>query len=180
MQILRMQTSKETKELIPKFELEIKDMSQIIANVAFNPNRDVVEDRPKLKEYTRQQISIMISKMVINIYKIADIEELEKLVFYFKYPMFSNFLRIIIVLFLLFFEPAYLISYVVGIFTIVFIFQNEAWHPYTMSMLSVLFEIKNPFISILASINPSLDEFKGSKIVTFKQDSLKTNTKTIY
>ncbi len=64
----------------------------------------------------------MISKMVVTIYKIADIEELEKLIFYFKYPNFSNMLRVIIVLFLFFFEPAYLISYVIGIFTIVFLF----------------------------------------------------------
>lgn len=64
----------------------------------------------------------MISKMVITIYRLADIEQVEKLVFYFKYPNFSNFLRILIVMFLFFFEPAYLISYVIGIFTIVFLF----------------------------------------------------------
>lgn len=64
----------------------------------------------------------MISKMVIAIYRVADIEQVEKLVFYFKYPNFSNFLRILIVIFLFIFEPAYLISYVIGIFTIVFLF----------------------------------------------------------
>ncbi len=37
----------------PKLEMEIKDLSQIKANITFNPNRDIVEDRPKQKEYSR-------------------------------------------------------------------------------------------------------------------------------
>lgn len=73
--------------------------------VMFNPNRDIVEDRPKKKEYSRKEISFMISKLVLTIYKIFDIENIEKLVFYFKYPNLSKFLRIAIIIFLIYFDP---------------------------------------------------------------------------
>lgn len=72
-------------------------------------------------------------------YRITDLENIEKLVFFFKYPKFSNFLRIVFVLFILYFDPVYLISYIVGIFIIVFLFQNENWYPYTMPLLNKLF-----------------------------------------
>ncbi len=62
---------------------------------------------------------MIISKVVLSIYKIADLDEIEKDVFYFRYPNFSNFMRIVLILFILYFDPDYLISYALGITIIV-------------------------------------------------------------
>eukprot|EP00347_Sterkiella_histriomuscorum_P002460 403368062 len=154
----------------PKIELQIRDLSQFTAMVMFNPNRDVVEDRPKKKEYSRKEINVMISKLVLTIYQILDIEDVEKLIFYFKYPNLSKFLRIAIILFLIYFDPQYLISYTLGIVIFIFILQNKSWHSHTQPLLTYIFFSKK---------NEYLNEEKGKRIITFRQDSKSKNMKTL-
>ena len=110
---------------LPRFEVEVNDISSIRTYVVFNPNRDVVEDRPKQKEYSRHEIAVMVSRLMVAIYKILALEELERLVFYFTYPKFSSFLLVCILIFILNFDPAYLLSYLLGLFIIWFVMRND-------------------------------------------------------
>ena len=51
--------------------------------IRFNPNRDVVEDRPRQKESSRQEIGMVINKVLIIFYKISSLSHYENMIFYF-------------------------------------------------------------------------------------------------
>lgn len=43
-------------QLNPVFEIEISELSGLMTHIAFNPNREVIEDRYKLSTYKTKQL----------------------------------------------------------------------------------------------------------------------------
>lgn len=111
----------------PYFEVEIQELSGLLTDVAFNPNRDIVEDRARVVKFNQKQIELIGAKFLLAYYNILDIENLERLIFFFKYPQFSKFMRIFLVLFVIQFDPSHLLSYLIAMIIIIVFFNNEEW-----------------------------------------------------
>jgi hypothetical protein len=75
-------------------------MNIIKTFVAFNPNRDVLEDRVKKNDYKLKEIQFVLSKSALALFMLREINEIEKLIFYFKYPKFSYFCIVALVTFI--------------------------------------------------------------------------------
>lgn len=112
---------------LPQFEIDIQDLSSIDTMIRFNPNRDVVEDRPRQKEYPRQEMGMVLNKVLIIFYKLSSLENYEHIIFYFEYPNLSHFLRVGIVIFIMYFDPAYMLSYILGLVIFIFCIWNQSW-----------------------------------------------------
>ena len=94
-----------SKHVFPNFRIELEDCSHITTLITFNPNRDIVEDRPKKKEYSRQDYTIILSRLMLTIYKLNALSQLEHLIFFFKYPRLSLFLLFTMITGMYLFDP---------------------------------------------------------------------------
>lgn len=93
--------------------------------IAFNPNREIVEDRPRKTEYKIKEISMVVAKASLGFNDIMYINEYYRLIFFFKYPKFSKFCMVFMLYFCLFFDPAYFLSYMIFMFIIYYLFSNQ-------------------------------------------------------
>jgi hypothetical protein len=124
---------------LPKLEIEVQEMSVMKTLIAFNPNRDIVEDRPRKTEYKIKEIQMVLSKATIGFNKILDINEYYRLIFFFKYPKFSFFCMFSMIVFTLFFDPAYFLSYMIAIFLVFYLSHNQKTYSNFEPILHKLF-----------------------------------------
>lgn len=89
----------------------------------------------------------MVSKALLAFQMLADLENIERMVFFFKYPNFSKLMMVLLLFFILTFDPAYIMSYILGCFIINFIIQNDSFKKWTSPLLDFLiFNSLNPYI----------------------------------
>lgn len=124
-------------------------MSQVKTLISFNPNRDVVEDRPRKTEYKVQEMLMLVSRATIGLNKVLDINDYYRLVFFFKYPKFSIFCMISMMIFTLFFDPVYFLSYMIAIFIIFYIFKNQkVYNNFEPILHKLFFNKMTPYLKV--------------------------------
>lgn len=131
--------SKEGDVNLPKLEVEIEDMSLLKTYISSNPNFDVLEDRHKKVDYSRKEMNLVFSRAILARQMVLEIDEIERVVFFFKYPKLSKFCLIALVIFILGFDSSYFLSYMLGIFIVVFVLLNKNWKEFTEPALNRLF-----------------------------------------
>ena len=110
---------------LPRIDLEIQDISKLKTMIAFNPNRDIVEDRRRKQSYKVKEIQMVFAKSSIGVQKILQVNEYYRLIFFFKYPRYSIFCLLVMLIFLITFEPKYLLSYMIALFMAFYLSYNE-------------------------------------------------------
>ena len=142
-------SEQQKKEIMqPVFEMEVYDLSNLLTNVAFNPNRDIEEDRQRLTIYNKKQIQMTHAKVMVQLFNLLNLINLERIVFFYKYPRFSNFCLVLLIIFCLTFDAAYMLSYILSIFIFVFILMNEKWYSNVKPIFDRLFFLKvNPYFN---------------------------------
>lgn len=75
----------------PVFSIEINELSGLLTNLVFNPNRDIEEDRERLTKYNKKKLEMLVSKIMLGFYTLTNIEKIERVIFFYKYPKFSQF-----------------------------------------------------------------------------------------
>jgi hypothetical protein len=101
----------------------------------FNPNRDINEDRKLRKEIDFSELAWAGKRVNIVIDTLKRADKLERPIFMFTYPRLSCVWAVVIVSFVWFFDPRYLLSYVTVLILIVF----GRGHP-------VIYEHTEPFM----------------------------------
>lgn len=139
----------------PYFEVEVMELSGLLTQVAFNPNRDIVEDRARVVKFNQKQIELIGAKFLLAYYNILDVENLERLIFNFKYPRFSSFMRIFLVLFVIQFDSSHLLSYLIAFFIMIIFFNNEEWL-LEMGLQPIIHKI------FLSEVNPYINDQKAA------------------
>lgn len=79
-------TSAEAKATL---KIQIVDMTRFDAAVGFNPNRSIIEDRPRIGEYTLKQTNAVLLRTKLTIALLEWSQDSDDLIFYFYYPRFS-------------------------------------------------------------------------------------------
>ena len=54
------------KVLSPKLEIEVREMNKINTYIAFNPNRNILEDRAKKDDYSRKDMALVMSRTLLT------------------------------------------------------------------------------------------------------------------
>lgn len=124
---------------LPKLEVELEDMSLIKTYMSNNPNFNVLEDRHKKLGYSRKEINLVFSRAIIARQMVLEIDEIERVIFFFRYPKLSKFSMVAMIFFVLMFDTQYLLSYILAIFIVVFVLLNQNWKDYTEPVLHRLF-----------------------------------------
>jgi hypothetical protein len=90
-----------------------------------NPNRDIIEDRKQKDDYSFKDISLVLARTKMVIFYFEWFLEIDTFIYQFHYPKFSWFAYVLFILFINYFDPAYLLSYLVLIaFLIIFCHSN--------------------------------------------------------
>jgi hypothetical protein len=114
-------------------------MSLIKTYISSNPNYNVLEDRHKKHDYSRKEINLVFSKAIIARQMVLEIDEIERVIFFFRYPKLSKFCLVAMIVFIFLFESSYFLSYLLAVFIVVFILRNSNWHLFTEPVLNRLF-----------------------------------------
>jgi hypothetical protein len=110
------------------------------------------------------------AKFVNSFYDMVDVVNLERLIFFYKYPKFTRLCQILLILFAITFSASYLLSYIFALFITVFVLKNE----YCYSLMGPIFD--KLFFN---KTNMYFNETKAHQIKTIRQDTYEKNTVTI-
>ncbi len=106
------------------FKVELTDLTSNLTQFASNPNSDFVENRPRELTFDTKYVQFITAKTMLAYYNILDIKNLESLVFSFKYPRFSNFMQVFLVIIVFTFKSSHLLSYVIALIIVIMFFKN--------------------------------------------------------
>lgn len=122
-----MDNSKLAKDLAQRepcrLVLKIEDQSNPTTIRGFNPNRNINEDRNLMKlkkKFEFSELQRLVKRVNIVIDSLQRLDKLERPVFMFTYPRLSMLWAVVLVSFVWFFDPRYLLSYLTVFILIVF------------------------------------------------------------
>lgn len=97
----------------PILEFQILNMTRIDACWKFNPNRNIIEDRPIIQEYGVKELNTVIlrTKIVINLW--FNIIQADRYVFNFFFPRFSIVCWVCMHWFFYYFDGRYILTYLI-------------------------------------------------------------------
>jgi len=94
--------------------------------LTWNPNRDIIENRPIKETYGVKDIGHVLSRTKMALYYVDWLIGIDTFIHHFDYPRFSNCCYFTLMLVIFFYDPAYLLSFLVIIlFVVIF-----AYSPY--------------------------------------------------
>lgn len=102
-------------------------MTRLDAMIVYNPNRDIVEDRKYITDYSIDQVQTTLTRTRLVIAMIDYIVTCDTFVFYFYYPRFSKTCWVFMHIFIHYFEMRLLISYVIIAFIWLVLAWSEPW-----------------------------------------------------
>ena len=105
----------------------IKDMTRLDSMVVHNPNRDIVEDRKNITDYSIQQVQTTLTRTRLVIGMLEYVLSCDTFVFYFYYPRFSFCCWVSLHIFIHFFEMRLLLSYICIIAIWLVLTWSEPW-----------------------------------------------------
>ena len=127
-------------EKVSSIVLELTDQSSILYEVAFNPNKGVCEDKLMQTKPEIKDITLILQRFDPILDKIMQLDDLfEKPLFFFKYPRLSVFWCVLLVCFVLFFDPRYTLSYILAMVTVLIGLQKPEIKNFTDPYLKALF-----------------------------------------
>ena len=94
-------------------ELKIVDMTRIDAMIVYNPNRNIMEDRPYTYDYSFKQANTVLTRAKLTIALWENVVMSDTFIFYFFYPRFSFVCWVLFQVFIYFFDVQYLLTYLV-------------------------------------------------------------------
>jgi hypothetical protein len=127
--------------------------------VVFNPNIDIVEDRQRLTIYNKKQLQMTHAKFMLSVFSFLRMLDLERVIFYYKYPRFSQFCLFLLIFFFATFDPGYLLSYILGLLIIIFVLLHEPWYNRVRNLFKRAF---------FGKVNPYFNEDRAALVKTFR------------
>lgn len=116
-------------------------MTRIDSMIVFNPNRDIVEDRRKKQGYSFKEISTVMTRTKLIIFLLEYLRDIDRPVIYFDYPRFSFFWFLFLEIFVFFFNPYYMLTYLTCFAFLLVGSFSDYWRQYiTPYMHQVFFE----------------------------------------
>jgi len=103
--------------------LKIEDQSNPTTIRVFNPNLNINEDRNLMKlkkKFEFSELQRLVKRVNIVIDSFQRLDKLERPVFMFTYPRLSMLWAVVLVSFVWFFDPRYLLSYLTVFILILF------------------------------------------------------------
>lgn len=122
----------------------------------YNPNRNIVEDRRYIEEYSFKNISGLLTRTKLVITLFEHIIDADMIVFYFFYPRFSYTCWVGIQLFIFFWDSRYLLTYLVLILIWIMGVYSEFWEKHITPITTELFFTQNLLHPTLMSTNKVL------------------------
>lgn len=135
-------------------------MSNVLTAIDFNPNRDQVEDRPRMTKFNTKQLEVVAAKVMLAFYAVSNLINIEQVIFFYRYPRLSEFFRIFLLFFVLIFDPSHLLSYLLFMFLVIFIVMNDGWYGKVKPIFDWFFHLNE--------LNPYINDQEADKIKTVR------------
>lgn len=81
------------------------------AGIVYNPNRDIMEERPYKSDYSMKEINTVLMRAKLFFALMDAIIKADTFLFYYYFPRFSYFMWVFLHLFIFFFDARYLLTY---------------------------------------------------------------------
>ena len=69
--------------------MKVVDLTRLDASIMYNPNRDIMEERKIINDYSMKQINVVITRTRLLLILAEWLVNCDMFVFYFFYPRFS-------------------------------------------------------------------------------------------
>lgn len=122
--------AKEGKEEVEKekyLEIEIQDNTSITSLFEFHLNRNRVENRILNGDYSLKKYQEVVWRLKLFILAFEKFQNTQRILFYHNYPKFSLYCEIFLVIFVYFFRPEMLLSYLLMGLTIMLVLCSPQW-----------------------------------------------------
>ena len=125
----------------------IQDMSNLTMLMDFSPKRDYNEDRKTKKTIAMKDLQPILARLTVTISMIRQLEaSIERPLFFHKYPRLSRVWMIVMILFVYFFDPRYLLTYVLALVVLLFGYNSPFFQSSTDRFLhEKFFSHQNPY-----------------------------------
>ena len=110
------------------FKFLIQDVTSPIHLFETNPNK-ISEDRQKQTDIDFNEVTVLYiyERLQILFTELGSLDDLLKSFMYHRYPRLSWFWCFLLVVFVLSFNPTYILSYLLGVVTLVFALHHPDW-----------------------------------------------------
>jgi len=108
----------------------VKDYSDIRTLIYDYPNKNVNEEVPKKKRYGVADAKALMARLLPIMNALGWIKIITQLIYYYKYPRFSEAVKWYLVLLAYFWKPEFLLTYIVLFFIILFVYLSEGFKKY--------------------------------------------------
>ena len=142
-------------------------MTRLDSSIMYNPNRNIVEDRPFNDDYSFKEVSTVLTRTKLVITFLENIINADMFVFYFYYPRFSYACWVFGQLFIYFFNCDYIMSYIVLICIWIVAAYSQFWEKNITPVINDLFFRQDLLNKDLMSTNNvmTMDEIMHVKSV---------------
>jgi hypothetical protein len=118
--------SKLLTTLSPSITCVVEDVSDLSMIAEFAPNRGINENRKREKAFKVKHLSPMLSRANITVQYFLKMEMfIERSIFFQQYPRLSHIWQVAFAMFCLWFDPKYLLSYLLAAIISVFCLGHE-------------------------------------------------------
>jgi len=114
-------------------------MTRLDSMIVYNPNRDIMEDRPAISDYSIKQMSGVLTRTRLLLSMLEFIISSDNFIFYFYYPRFSYFMWIMFQLIIYFFNAQYLLTYILILLIFMVLQFSAPWERRLTPVLKTIF-----------------------------------------
>ena len=136
-------------------------MTRLDSSIVYNPNRNIVEDRPYIENYSFNQVSLVLTRTKLAITWLETLINADTLVFHYYYPRFSDACWVGIQAFIYFYDSRYLLTYLVLLLVWLVAVYSETWEKHISPVVTELFFTQHHLHPTLMSTNRvlTMDEY---------------------
>ena len=128
-------------------------MTRIESMFAINPNKDIIEDNPLQEKFVLKNSLIVLTRIRIVIYYLTWLLKIDSFIHHNWYPTFTKFAYLCLMAVLYFFEPRYIISYLVLILFVVVLTHSKFYETYLMPLFNKWFFSEKHLHALLQNRN---------------------------
>ena len=114
-------------------------MTRLDASIVYNPNRMIMEDRPWNEDYSFKAVQTVLTRMRLVITLLENLINADMFVFYFYYPRFSYTCWVFGQVMIYYFDPEYLLTYLVLILMWILAAYSEFWEKNVSPIVTEVF-----------------------------------------
>lgn len=119
--------------------MRVVDLTRLDASIMYNPNRDIMEERKLIQDYSIKQTYNVITRTRLLLILAEWLVNCDMFVFYFFYPRFSYTCWFFMQLSIYYYDPQYILTYLLLILIWLVGAQSQFWEENISPRLQKMF-----------------------------------------